>query len=86
MFVSIDLNEIAITDWIFQTNLCEQEPVSVVALLDDGADVAAVVGAATVAQEGEAAVGGGDGEETEQDVDRGPDGKHDEPVFKRNNQ
>ena len=59
--------------------LGEKEPVSVVTLLDDGADVIAVVGAASVAQQQEPAVGGGHGEEAEQDVDGSPNGQDDEP-------
>ena len=49
------------------------------ALADDGLNVGAVVGSATVAQQQEAAVGGGDGHQTEQNVNGRPDGKHDEP-------
>ena len=48
----------------------------------DGLNVRAVVGSAAVAQQQEATVGGGNGHQTEQDVNGSPDGKHDEPVGK----
>lgn len=60
-------------------NLCEKEPIAVVALSDDGLNVCAVVGSAAVAQQQEATVGGGNGHQTEQDVNGSPNGKHDEP-------
>jgi hypothetical protein len=44
-----------------KTNLCEKEPIAVVAFADDGLNVGAVVGSATVAQQQESAVGGGNG-------------------------
>jgi len=46
-------------------HLSEEEPVSIVALLNDGVDVVAVVGAATVAQEKESAVRRGNRDQAE---------------------
>ncbi len=45
-----------------RTNLCEKEPIAVVAFADDGLNVGAVVGSATVAQQQESAVGRGNGD------------------------
>ena len=59
--------------------LDEKEPVSIVTLFDDGADVCAVDGAAPVVQQQNPSVGGGHREETEQDVDGSPNGQDYEP-------